>query len=267
METALRKATRLDYNPPKQKHLSALISMTFHHPGMVTDMMDILSKRLRENSWIISFKVLIIIHSLMRDGNGDRAIAYAEAHPSSLDTSRLREKSSGLVHIENIHNYTSYLIQRVHAYRELKMDYIKATTVNKVSRLRRLTVAQGLLRDLPVLQKQIGALLRCKFHMDDVDNTISLYAFRLLVEDMLVLFQTVNEGVVNILEQYFTMSQTDARAALEIYKRFSRQTEDTIAFMATARHLQHEMHMTIPVPKHVSDKAWYSIIVSKYLVG
>jgi hypothetical protein len=35
--------------------------------------------------------------------------------------------------------------------------------------------------------------------LDDVDNTISLFAFRLVVEDLLILFQAVNEGVVNIL--------------------------------------------------------------------
>jgi hypothetical protein len=28
METAVRKATRLDYNPPKQKHLQSMIRLT-----------------------------------------------------------------------------------------------------------------------------------------------------------------------------------------------------------------------------------------------
>lgn len=86
--------------------------------------------------------------------------------------------------------------------------------------------------------------------MDDVDNNISLYAFRLLVEDLLVLFQVINESIVNILEHYFAMDKSDARTSLEIYKRFAKQTEDTISFLERARRLQHELHISIPTVKH-----------------
>lgn len=88
--------------------------------------------------------------------------------------------------------------------------------------------------------------------MDDVDNNISLYAFRLLVEDLLVLFQVLNEAIVNILEHYFAMKKSDARTSLEIYKRFARQTEETISFLDRARRLQHELSISIPSVKHVT---------------
>lgn len=38
-----------------------------------------------------------------------------------------------------------------------------------------------------------------QFSLDEIDNEITLQAFKLLVEDLLVLFQAVNEGVINIL--------------------------------------------------------------------
>lgn len=85
-----------------------------------------------------------------------------------------------------------------------------------------------------------------------MDNNISLYAFRLLTEDLLVLFQVINESIVNILEHYFAMEKADARTSLEIYKRFAKQTEDTISFLDRARRLQHELHISIPEVKHVS---------------
>lgn len=84
-----------------------------------------------------------------------------------------------------------------------------------------------------------------------MDNNISLYAFRLLTEDLLVLFQVINESIVNILEHYFAMEKPDARASLEIYKRFAKQTEDTISFLDRARRLQHELQISIPEVKHV----------------
>ncbi|KAG0178287.1 hypothetical protein DFQ29_003666 [Apophysomyces sp. BC1021] len=250
MENAVRKATRLDYHPPKQKHLSTLIALTYQNPASVVEIVEHLERRLRESSWIIMFKVLIITHTLMRDGNGERMIAYVETHPSAIDTSRLREKSSGVVHIQNIYVYTDYLQQKILAYRELKTDYVKSTMANNVGRLRHLSVTNGLLKETMVLQKQISSLLKCKFHLDEVDNSISLCAFRLLVEDLLVLFQAVNEGVVNILEHYFAMDKPDARSALEIYKRFARQTHETIAFLDRARQMQNELHIAIPAPKH-----------------
>ncbi|CAO3655055.1 unnamed protein product [Mucor fragilis] len=250
METAVRKATRLDYNPPKQKHLQTLISLTYQSPGNAASIIDLLDKRLKENSWIIIFKVLIIIHTLMRLGDGEKVISYVETRPSALDTSKLREKSSGVVHIQNIYLYTAYLEQKVIAYRHLRVDYVKNTMGSKEGRLRHLSVKDGLLKETVVLQKQIGTLLKSNFILEDVDNNISLYAYRLLVEDLLVLFQVINESIVNILEHYFAMDKSDARTSLEIYKRFAKQTEDTISFLDRARRLQNDLNISIPTVKH-----------------
>ncbi|KAF7731255.1 hypothetical protein EC973_000671 [Apophysomyces ossiformis] len=46
------------------------------------------------------------------------------------------------------------------------------------------------------------------------------------------------------------MDKPDARSALEIYKRFAKQTHETIAFLDRARQLQNELHIAIPAPKH-----------------
>lgn len=161
--------------------------------------------------------------------------------------------SVGVVHIQNIYLYTAYLEQKVIAYRHLRMDYVKNTMGSKEGRLRHLSVKDGLLKETVVLQKQIGTLLKSNFILEDVDNNISLYAYRLLVEDLLVLFQVINESIVNILEHYFAMDKSDARTSLEIYKRFAKQTEDTISFLDRARRLQNDLNISIPTVKHVSE--------------
>lgn len=48
------------------------------------------------------------------------------------------------------------------------------------------------------------------------------------------------------------MKKSDARTSLEIYKRFARQTEETISFLDRARRLQHELSISIPSVKHVT---------------
>ncbi|KAI7879392.1 ANTH-domain-containing protein [Lichtheimia hyalospora FSU 10163] len=250
MDTAVRKATRLDYQPPKVKHLTTLNAWTYQYPASVGDIVDVLEKRLRENSWIVTFKVLIILHTLMREGNGDRVITCVDARPSALDTSRLREKSSGTAHIQNIYVYSAYLQQKIMAFRELGVDHVKSTMSNKTGRLRRMTIDQGLLKETVLVQKLIGSLLKCNFHFDEGENGIGLHAYRLLVEDMLVLFQTVNEAIVNILEHYFAMPKMDARLSLEVYKRFARQTEQIVNFLGRAKILERELGITIPIARH-----------------
>lgn len=57
----------------------------------------------------------------------------------------------------NIRHYANYLIERVRAYRDTKTDWVRAPE----SRLERLTVDKGLLRETEVVQHQITALLKC----------------------------------------------------------------------------------------------------------
>ncbi|KAI7857196.1 ANTH domain-containing protein [Circinella umbellata] len=250
MDTAVRKATRLDYQAPKPKHLNTLNALTFQYPASAVDIVELLERRVRENSWIVTFKVLIILHTLMREGNGDKVIACIDNRPSALDTTRVREKSSGTLQIQNIYLYSHYLQQKVQAFRQLGMDHVKFTMAHKTGKLRHLSVANGLLKETAVVQKLIGALLKCSFQFDDGDNGIGLNAFRLLVEDLFVLFQTVNEAIVNILEHYFAMPKTDARLSLEVYKRFAKQTEHVVAYLNRARILEQELGITIPEARH-----------------
>lgn len=42
-----------------------------------------------------------------------------------------------------------------------------------------------------------------KFFLGDLSNDVTLTAFRLLVSDLLALFQPLNEGVMNVLSMHF----------------------------------------------------------------
>ncbi|KAL1928006.1 hypothetical protein VTP01DRAFT_3411 [Rhizomucor pusillus] len=250
METAVRKATRLEYSPPKQKHLNTLVSATHQNPACVPDIMALLEKRLKENSWIIVFKVLIIAHTLIREAKNDAVIEYLFRNPGVLDFARLREKSSNVSHIVNIRTYKEYLNKRIDAYGKFRVDHVKATMTNKVGRLRHLSVPDGLLKETTVLQDLIQSILNTRLDVDGTDNAIGRYAYRLVLEDLLVCFQSLNESIVNILEHYFAMNKTDARTSLGIYKRFARQTEETTNYLDRMKRLQNDLNMNIPMLKH-----------------
>ena len=91
-------------------------------------------------------------------------------------------------------------------------DFVKAGS----GRLKSLTVDKGLLRETETVQEQIRTLLRCDvsrpmatrqividskqmLRNNDIDNEITLMAFRLLTMDLLELFKVMNEGTINIL--------------------------------------------------------------------
>ncbi|KAI5894683.1 ANTH-domain-containing protein [Schizophyllum commune H4-8] len=117
-------------------------------------------------------------------------------------------------------------------------------------KLRVMTVEKGLLRETKAVHRMIDALVECRFYLDDLEDELTITALRMLVKDLLILFQAGNEGVINLLEHYFEMSHVDAEAALRIYKHFCKQTEKVVEFLGVARKLQNLLNVSIPNLKH-----------------
>ena len=84
-------------------------------------------------------------------------------------------------------------------------------------KLRSMTVEKGLLRETKVVHRMIDALVECRvcrkeisvvlvdrclllqFYLDDLEDELTITALRMLVKDLLILFQAGNEGVINVL--------------------------------------------------------------------
>ena len=89
-----------------------------------------------------------------------------------------------------------------------------------------------------------------QFYDDDLKDENTILAFRMLIKDLLVLFQAGNEGVCNILEHYFEMSKYDATEAFDIYKSFIKQTDRVVDYLGIARKLHHVLNVPVPNLKH-----------------
>ncbi|OZJ03353.1 hypothetical protein BZG36_02991 [Bifiguratus adelaidae] len=254
MNKSVYKATRIDGKAPKNKHVQALISECYKGEHAIDDILGSLARRTSEHSWVSVFKALIVVHTLMREVPNNSVMECVARHPRLLDVSGFREKERafmmGADQTKNLQDYAAYLEEKVMVYKDLKYDFVKKTTSSETGRLRRLTVSDGLLNNVTILQRQIAALLKCKFYIDQVDNEITMEALRLLVREILRLFQAVNEGVINILEHYFEMSRADAKKSLEIYKTFSKQTEGVVDYLNMAKKLQGSLMISIPNLKH-----------------
>ncbi len=99
----------------------------------------------------------------------------------------------------NIRHYSNYLSERARAYRETKVDWVRT----KDPRLEKLSIEKGLLRETSVVQHQLTALLKCDVMETEPENEITITVFRLLVLDLLALFQALNQALINILGKPF----------------------------------------------------------------
>lgn len=86
-------------------------------------------------------------------------------------------------------------------------------------KLRVMTVEKGLLRETKAVHRMIDALVECRvrvrfttavhdinlpiqFYLDDLEDELTITALRMLVKDLLILFQAGNEGVINVLGSF-----------------------------------------------------------------
>jgi hypothetical protein len=177
---------------------------------------------------------------MIREGSPDVTLSHLSKNRNSLAISNFTD---AVTQGKNIRHYANYLAERARAYRDTKTDWVRAPE----SRLESLTVEKGLLRQTETVQRQLAALLKCDVLDNEPENEITITVFRLLVLDLLALFQVLNQGLINILGHFFEMTKTDAERAMEVYRTFTRQTEYIVAYLSVAR--QHEHHTRVPVPR------------------
>lgn len=209
------------------------------------------------------FKALLTLHQMLRSGSAENLLA----HLARQDVLHLRniqtggEWGGGVRPPSNMTTYAYYLDTRIKSFRDLRHDLVFSQTESnrrstglgansKARRLRHLPVEKGLLREVKQVQRILDSLIRCTFYDDDLRDENTVLAYRLLIKDLLVLFQAGNEGVCNILEHYFEMSKIDATDAFEIYKSFIKQTDKIVDYLAIARRLNNIVNVPVPTLKH-----------------
>ncbi|KAK0202746.1 ANTH domain-containing protein [Desarmillaria ectypa] len=272
--------------PPKAKYLDPIIAATWSEDGAVHDVCKALSPRFREPNAIVVFKALIVLHTMIRNGATDNVLSYL----SSSEVLRLSNVSAGnwegYAAPENLQNYAVYLESRIRAYRDLKHDAVRVQAESNRDmrnsqsieedgyrgnskrgksaqsaapsrsktimgrKLRSMTVEKGLLRETRAVHRMIDALVECRFYLDDLEDELTITALRMLVKDLLILFQAGNEGVINVLEHYFEMSHVDAKEALSLYRHFCQQTEKVVEYLGVAKKLLNILNVPVPNLKH-----------------
>ncbi|KAK3394323.1 ANTH domain-containing protein [Podospora didyma] len=242
-EKSVKGATKMKAAPPKTKYIEHILIATHSGEAGVGEVFRALQYRLRDSTWTVCFKSLITVHLMIREGSPDVTLAYLAKHRNMLAVSMF---SDAQTQGRNIRHYSDYLSERARAYRETKVDWVRA----KDGRLEKLSVDKGLLRETEVVQHQLTALLKCDVIENEPENEITVTVFRLLVLDLLAMFQALNQAMINILGHFFEMSKTDAERAMDIYRTFTRQTDFVVQYLSVARQYEHHTRVEVPKLKH-----------------
>ncbi|XP_034000120.1 clathrin coat assembly protein AP180-like isoform X2 [Trematomus bernacchii] len=233
MARAVCKATTHEVMAPKKKHLEYLVSATNTTNVNIPQMADTLFERATNASWVVVFKALVTSHHMCVHGN-ERFIQYLASRTSLFNLSNFIDKtgSNGYDMSTFIRRYGRYLNEKAFAYRQMAFDF---TRVKKGAEgVMRTMTTEKLLKGMPVLQTQIDTLLEFDIHPKELNNGIINGAFLLLFKDLVKLFASYNDGVINLLEKYFKMKKSDCKEALEIYKRFLTRVTKIGEFMKMA---------------------------------
>ncbi|KAJ1955201.1 hypothetical protein IWQ62_005583 [Dispira parvispora] len=225
-----------------------------------------LEGRFSEPSWVIIFKTLIVIHILLSEGDQERVFGFLVRNGNVLDLHRFRDKNGtrSFDQSKNIRMYTHYLNERVQCYKEFRVDFVqdKYPSKTQINGDRKLDIKR-LLQEVALVQRELHMLLKAKFFIDTVDNEVTFTALRLLIRDLLKLFQSMNAGVIKMLKNYFTISYDDMKRSLELYKRFAKLTDRVTDYLDNARQLQTAFGMSIPKLNHAPVSL--SISLEEYL--
>lgn len=238
------KATTEELLGPKKKHLDYLVHCTNEPNVSIPQMANLLIERSQNTSWVVVFKSLITTHHIMCYGN-ERFTQYLASSNVSFQLSNFVDKSgvqsavgarTGYDMSPFIRRYARYLNEKALSYRAVAFDFCKVKRGKEEGTLRAMN-AENLLKTLPILQNQLDALLEFDCSANDLTNGVINMCFMLLFRDLIRLFASYNDGIINLLEKYFEMNKKQCREALDLYKKFLIRMDRVGEFLKVAENI------------------------------
>ncbi|XP_060573855.1 phosphatidylinositol-binding clathrin assembly protein LAP-like isoform X4 [Ruditapes philippinarum] len=231
------KSTTEEVMGPKRKHLDYLLQCTNEPNVSIPQLADLLIERTQQTSWVIVFKSLVTIHNLMNYGN-ERFTQYLASNNCSFNLSNFVDKTGvqGYDMSTFIRRYAKYLNEKAVTYRLMAFDFCKVKRGRDDGLLRTMN-SEKLLKTLPVLQKQIDALLEFDCTANELTNGVINAGFMLLFKDLIRLFACYNDGTINLLEKFFDMNKKQCKEALDIYKKFLVRMDKVSEFLKVAENV------------------------------
>ncbi|KAL4571201.1 hypothetical protein LXL04_017954 [Taraxacum kok-saghyz] len=259
LDVAIVKATNHEECPPKDHHVKRItIATSFAAPRAdVGYCIHSLSRRMmRTKNWIVALKTLMVFHRVLREGDPsfrEELLNYSRRR-HILQIQDFKDESSQLAWDCSswVRTYATFLEERLECYRVVGFDIeterlTTAPGVPKAYGRTRVMNVDELLEQLPAVQELLYRLLACQPEGAAYNNQLILQAFALVLKESLKIYLVINDGITRLVELFFDLGKDDAMAAIDIYKRSEKQTEQLAEFYNLGKHLRLSMNIQFPI--------------------
>ncbi|CUS22281.1 LAQU0S05e01838g1_1 [Lachancea quebecensis] len=243
----VKGATKIKMAPPKAKYVDPILLGTAE-PHEFREIMHALDARVQDTAWTIVYKSLIVVHLMIREGEPLVTIKYLSKNQDFFSLKDIFHSKLSSGDLQALRRYRDYLRTRCEEYANTGKDYVRENNSSLTASAA--SDPKLSLSHVESLEAQISALIKNRYSQYDLGNDLLLTAFRLLVQDLLVLYNSLNEGIITLLESFFELTHQDAERTLKLYKRFVELTESVVKYLKTGK----AVGLKIPVIKHITTK-------------
>lgn len=253
----VKGATKIKSAPPKQKYLDPILLGTSNEEDFY-EIVKGLDSRINDTAWTIVYKSLLVVHLMIREGSKDVALRYYSRNLEFFDIENIRgSNGSASGDMRALDRYDNYLKVRCREFGKIKKDYVrdgyrtlKLNSGNYGSSRNKQHSINIALDHVESLEVQIQALIKNKYTQYDLSNELIIFGFKLLIQDLLALYNALNEGIITLLESFFELSHHNAERTLDLYKTFVDLTEHVVRYLKSGK----TAGLKIPVIKHITTK-------------
>ncbi|XP_042392878.1 putative clathrin assembly protein At5g35200 [Zingiber officinale] len=227
LDIAIVRATNHVERPSKEKHIRAIFyAISASRPRAdVAYCIHALARRLaKTHNWAVALKTLVVIHRALREVDPtfrEELINYGRSRSHMLNLSYFKDDSSAYAwdYSAWVRTYALYLEDRLECFRVLKYD-----VESDPPRTKDLETSE-LLEQLPSLQQLLHRLLGCQPQGAACHNIIIHLALSMVASESIKIYNSISDGIVNLVDKFFEMQRPDALRALDIYRRAGQQAE------------------------------------------
>lgn len=196
--------------PFKSTHIRSIINATHRSDVSMSSLFLCIQLGLRDSHWMVLqlikvvLKSLSLIHVLVREGSSERVLGYLAGN---LDIFNINFRDSsghplGAILTPLIKKYAFYLQEKGALFRLTKRDWISQRQESSVM-IKTMFEPKDILQESAYLMRLLEAVLACNWEQGDLGHVVTRQAFRIILADIMCLFQLLNECLVVILGMYY----------------------------------------------------------------
>tara|TARA_B110000977_G_scaffold81857_1_gene109423 strand:+ start:3943 stop:5574 length:1632 start_codon:yes stop_codon:yes gene_type:complete len=233
---------------PKEKHVQTLLEVVRGGASIadVTFLVKYLNRQIVDCAkWQTMLKTHILLHRLLHN-SGDEFKDQLRRMQKWVEEDRATDsRIKCMFSIRNWRDDSNVDANELSQWTRSYAAYLEECVVNldKIPRLDKLAAGSGiqgsqptelrscdeqtLMEKLPRIQNLMRRLLDCEaVNSNLTTNDAVISGISLLLKDSFKLYRLVNDGIIRLIDVFFTMTKLHAVKALDAYKRATQQGDD-----------------------------------------